>query len=632
MSKCLKSQLLIIFVAFFITPVFGTAQDDFRITPYLQNPAPDAMTILWFSEQNISGSLSFSDGSGSEITLTSTPVYAEALAYPNWEVVTFFSGKAPEAPYCHRIRLTGLKPNTVYNYMVEQGAANFSASFKTAPRVNRSIRFIVYADCETEPESTGKSVKWPKPDGSAPNRIYLLDQTTGYANNLEAIRSRQPDFIVIPGDLVQHGGEQRGWDEFWLHNTNPDGTQSLAGQVPILAAPGNHDYYEGSSLGQYNQPGSERAVSRFLTYFKFPANGATDAEQEGRYYRLDYGPVTIIALDVANESPHKSERDTNFYLLGENDSDGGFAPSFSPGSHQYEWLETQLEEAQKASIFTFVMFHHVPYSVGPHGWPAGNGDGLDTQSGVPVRILTPLFLRYGVDAVFCGHDEIWERSEITGTEILPNGSDRAHIIHFYDVGTGGDGLRGPQEGLDNPYQKFLAHTDAPETWENGVLVDGGKHYGHLEVDVVPMDGSRWQAELKPVYIFPLLAADGTYKGYERRVYNDVITLTIDIPTGVSERASVLPDTYNLEAPYPNPFNNTVFLRYSLPESTTVKMEIYDQQGQKVRLLIEKEQPAGSYRVEWDGMDEKGTPAASGVYLITLQAGSYRHTVKATLMK
>lgn len=632
MSKCLKSRLLIIFIALFITPVFGTAQGDFRIPPYIQNPAPDAMTILWFSEQNIPGSLSYGEISESKTTVNSTPVLAETLAYPNWEVVTFFSGKAPEAPYRHRIRLTGLKPNTAYTYTVKQGEADFSASFKTAPLANRPIRFIVYADCETEPESTGKSVKWPKPDGTAPNRTYLLDQTTGYANNLEVISARQPGFIAIAGDLVQHGGEQRDWDEFWIHNTNPDGTQSLAGQIPILAAPGNHEYYEGSSLGQYNQPGSERAINRFRTYFEFPDNVAPDAEQEGRYYRLDYGPVTIIALEVANESPHKSERDTNFYLLGENDSGGGHAPAFLPGSRQYEWLETQLNKAQSSSIFTFVMFHHVPYSVGPHGWPAGEGGGQNNQSGVPVRTLTPLFMQYGVDAVFCGHDEMLQRSEISGVEIMPDGSDRAHLIHFYDVGIGGDGLRGPVAEVENQYQKFLAHINAPETWENGVLLDGGKHYGHLEVDVLPLEDSRWQAELKPVYVFPLFDKDGTYKGYERRIYNDVITLTTDLPTGVSGRASVLPDTYNLEAPYPNPFNNTVFLRYSLPESTTVKMEIYDQQGQKVRILIEKEQPAGSYRVEWNGMDEKGAPAASGVYLITLQAGPYRHTVKATLIK
>lgn len=50
-------------------------------------------------------------------------------------------------------------------------------------------------------------------------------------------------------------------------------------------------------------------------------------------------------------------------------------------------------------------------------------------------------------------------------------------MHFFYIGIGGDGLCGPQEGLVNPRQKFLAHTDAPEVWRDGVLVDGGRPVG-----------------------------------------------------------------------------------------------------------------------------------------------------------
>ncbi|MCH8807742.1 MAG: metallophosphoesterase [Planctomycetes bacterium] len=294
--------------------------------------------------------------------------------------------------------------------------------------------------------------------------------------------------------------------------------------MPVIAAPGNHDYYESPKAGKYNQPGSERAIRRYLTYFEYPSNGSGSG-QEGRYYSLDYGPVTIVALDVANDSPHQSERDTNFFLLGEGDPNGGRAPAFGPGSRQYEWLRNALERAQSRSEFTFVIFHHVPYSVGPHGWPPGEGDGADTQSGVPVRSLTPLFLRYGVDAIIAGHDELWERSEIDGVEILPGGEERAHTLHVYDVGIAGDGLRGPEGGLTNPQQKFLVHTDAPEQWRNGVLVEGGKHYGHLEVDVYPLEDGGWQAELRPVHVFPLFESPSRYVRSERRLYDDVQILT-----------------------------------------------------------------------------------------------------------
>lgn len=453
----------------------------------------------------------------------SQPILAKALKYSTWEGTTFFKGQAPSTPFSHRIRLEKLKPSTNYAYTVTQGNSSFSSFFKTAPAADTSVRFIIYADSETEPESTGKYALWSDPNSNRKRR-YLIDQTQGYANNLEVIRSRHPDLILIAGDLVQHGGEQRDWDEFWRHNTNRISSLSLASQVPILAAMGNHEYYEGNNLDRYNQPGSERAANKYLSYFEYPSNDVINIEQAGRYYSLKYGPATLIVVDLCNNTPGKSEDDTNFFLLGENDRGGGNAPDFGPHSRQYRWLEIQLKKAQRESIFTFVVFHHAPYSSGPHGWAPGAGKQLDKQSGNATRILTPLFMEYGVDAVFNGHDEMWERSELSGVEIERSGHARKHTIQFYDVGIGGDGLRAPIEGLTNPYQKFLAHHDSPEVWKDNVLIDGGKHYGHLEIDIIQAN-DEWQAVLKPVYVFPLMGSDGkTFSGYSRRLYDDQIKL------------------------------------------------------------------------------------------------------------
>lgn len=503
-----------------------TAQESFRVFPYVQHPAPDGMTILWFSGEEIPGILSWKEqGSFAANTVSSNPVLAEALTYPLWEDTTFFNGEAPPAPYRHRIRIENLKPFTQYEYKVIQGNDTFRSVFRTAPGKNVPIRFIAYSDSETEPESTGKCTSWDDPAKDTV-RYYLVDQTTGYRNNLEVIRSREPDLIFICGDLAESGGEQRDWDEFWRHNAGQNVEQSLAGKIPVMAAIGNHDYYEGPKMGQYNQPGSERAVNRFLTYFESPANYSPNIEQEGRYYCLKYGPATFIVLDLCNNDTNKSGDDTNYHLLGESDSTGGNAPDFGPGSRQYAWLEARLAEARQKSLFTFVFFHHIPYSSGPHGFPSGESDTSDNQSGQPVRMLTPLFMHYGVDAVICGHDEIWERSVISGVESSPGQGEISHVIHFYDVGIGGDGLRGPSAGWYNPFQQFMVHKDVPEVWENGILKEGGKHYGHLEVDIMPGDSNTWKAVLKPVYVFPLYdTTDSAYTHYERRVYHDEIILT-----------------------------------------------------------------------------------------------------------
>ena len=582
------------FLLLLIFPLFAEGSD-FRVPPYLQNPSTDGMTVIWFSNEATPGQLTYRrEGEGGETVRHSVPARANALAYPAWEVSGFFGGEAPAAPFRHRVRLEGLAAGATYSYTVEQGESRFNAVLTTAPVADQPIRFIAYADSETEPESTGKHVGWT---GGGDDQIYPLDQTDGYAGNLAVIRSRQPHFITISGDLVESGGEQRDWDEFWHHIGDVDGSASLAGRVPFLVVPGNHEYYSGPSIGGYAQPASEEAIGRFLTYFESSGGEDVKPGQQQRYYHLNYGPLALIGLDVANGSPHQSEGDTNFFLLGEEDVGGGGAPAFGPGSTQYAWLEERLAEAQQSARFTFVFFHHIPYSVGPHGWPAGEGAGFDTQSGVAVRALTPLFMRYGVDAVIAGHDEIWERSEIEGVEIGPGGGQTPHSIHFLDVGIGGDGLRPPQEGLENPHQKFLAHSDAPEIWRDGVLVDGGKHYGHLEVDVLPGEKGSWQAVLKPVYIFPMLAADGTYLGSERRVYDDIVTLNREAPTAINSPEDARPAIFGLEPPYPNPFNSTVLLRYSLGMDSPVKVEIYDLKGQLVRSLGEGRRAAGYHSVE-----------------------------------
>jgi len=618
--KCSKSALPCILVL--ISGIIS-AQDSFRIYPYLQNPAADAITIIWFSEDNSPGQLScWLQGSDIRTKVYSSPVSADALVYSTWENSTFFGGMAPSVPFHHRIRIENLEPSTTYGYTVEQGTSSFSSSFKTASDRNTSIRFIVYGDSETEPESTDNFTDWIDPV-TGNSRPYLIDQTTGYHNNLEVIASHRPDLIFIAGDLVESGGEQRDWDEFWRHNTSQAGEQSIGGKIPIMAALGNHEYYEGPYLDRYDQPGSERAVKRFLTYFESPANNSPDPEHEGHYYSLKYGPATFIVLDLCNNNANKSDDDTNFYLLGESDAGGGSAPDFSPGSHQCDWLEEKLIESQLNSKFTFVIFHHVPYSSGPHGFPPGEIEETDSQSGYPVRILTPLFMKHGVDAVIAGHDEIWERSDVTGFEIKPDMDEEMHTIHFFDVGTGGDGLRGPEEGLDNPDQRFLAHTDAPETWENNVLKNGGKHYGHLEVDIIPEDLNTWKAYLRPVYVFPLFdAVSSTYSGYERRTYDDEVILTYvyDNPGALSFSRS-----------YPNPFDNEALIEYYLSEACHVKIKIFNLQGKIIRVLDDSRKDAGFYNTYWDGKDANGNIAAAGVYFYRIETSLGQTDIKRMVL-
>ena len=681
-SSMNTSLTLLLSCVFCIIQAHPSPASDFRVPPYLQNPTSDGMTLIWFSNSDTPGQLEVRGPGAYQAgkPFESAPDHALELSYPSWESNRFFGRQnvalsyarspqqpvfiphlrhtvplvyqvrehhlftqyAPAPPYRHRVRIEELLPSTTYQYTIRQSTSLFSSNFTTAPTAKEPIRFIVYADSETEPESTGKHGKWPDKEGKT--RPYLLDQTDGYKNNLAVIQSRKPHFIAIPGDLVESGGEQRDWDEFWRHNTSLDGQESIASKVPFLATPGNHEYYESPIGDRYNQPGSQRAINRYQTYFEFPTNNSPNAKQHGLYHRTDFGPVTMVALDVANDGPHKTDRDTNFFLLGENDEQGGNAPAFKPGSTQYIWLEKQLADAQQRSAFTFVYFHHVPYSVGPHGWAAGESiwidwwkfvsdflsidppELLDTQSGVPVRILTPLFMRYGVDAVFSGHDEMFERSELHGNEHTIDGSESPHVIHFYDVGIGGDGLRGPQTGLHNPHQAFLAHTHAPEVWQDSVLIDGGKHYGHLEVDILPARDGRWQAVMKPVYVFPVFDAQHNYLRSERRLYDDIVTLT----ERITAQESTLFGFETTELRFDN--LSTALLRYHITEEAAVQTTVYSDDGKAIRLLETATKKSGLYSVEWDGRNDHSQQVEEGTYTVQLVANGMRDSVNVYITR
>lgn len=88
----------------------------------------------------------------------------------------------------------------------------------------------------------------------------------------------------------------------------------------------------------------------------------------------------------------------------------------------------------------------------------------------------------------------------------------------------------------------------------------------------------------------------------------------------------------LQQNYPNPFNPETTIEYQLPRAGQVKVVIYNLAGQQVRTLIDAPHAAGEFQARWDGKDELGNQAASGVYLYQLQAGNFRAKKKMILMR
>jgi len=83
--------------------------------------------------------------------------------------------------------------------------------------------------------------------------------------------------------------------------------------------------------------------------------------------------------------------------------------------------------------------------------------------------------------------------------------------------------------------------------------------------------------------------------------------------------------------YPNPFNAEVTIRYLVRREGLVRVEIYDAQGRRIRVLVDRLQQEGPWTAVWRGKEESGEVVASGVYLYVVDVQGERHTGKVTLL-
>ena len=94
----------------------------------------------------------------------------------------------------------------------------------------------------------------------------------------------------------------------------------------------------------------------------------------------------------------------------------------------------------------------------------------------------------------------------------------------------------------------------------------------------------------------------------------------------------VPARFALYANHPNPFNAGTVIPFELAEAGPVRLTVVNLVGQEVRGLVRESRRAGAHRVRWDGRDEGGRAAATGVYLVRLQAGDRERTRRMLLLR
>jgi hypothetical protein len=353
---------------------------------------------------------------------------------------SYTDAKSGQVVYAYHAKIAQLRDNSSYLYgAFHDGAEPVFGTFRTAPRGRAKFTFTSFGDQATP--TLGKRYK--PPEGiTIPNPPYVNDNlgSPAAADTTLGLERLQPLFHLLSGDLCYANMAEdrvRTWWDFWQNNSRS------ARNRPWMPAAGNHE----NELG--NGPIGYQA---YQTYFSVPeAAGQTDVTR-GLWYAFTVGSVRVISL--ANDDVTYQDGG-NSYVRGS--SEGA----------QKAWLEKELSavHGDHDVDWVIVCMHQVAVST------ADKFNGADL--GIREQWV-PLFDKYGVDLVACGHEHHYERSHpirgreenatltpvpaATATDVIDTTRGTVHMV------IGGGGTSAPSNTLffDPPQRRVITSVGAPD--------------------------------------------------------------------------------------------------------------------------------------------------------------------------
>jgi 3',5'-cyclic AMP phosphodiesterase CpdA len=288
------------------------------------------------------------------------------------ETVTYTDAASGTEVFIHHARLTGLRPDTGYAYAaVHDGTTPIPGLFQTAPRGRAPFTFTSFGDQGTP--TLGKQTT----PASATSPIWVNDNLGSPAagDTVAGIERIAPLFHLMNGDLSYANlatDRVRTWSDWFINNSRS------ARFRPWMPAAGNHENELGNGPIGYGA---------YQSLFALPSP-AGDAVTRGLWYSFTAGSVRVISLN----------NDDVCYQDGGNSYVRGYS-----GGAQKLFLEQELAAARadRNIDWVVVVMHQVVIST------ANNFNGADR--GIREQWV-PLFDKYGVDLVVCGHEHHYERS------------------------------------------------------------------------------------------------------------------------------------------------------------------------------------------------------------------------------
>ena len=356
--------------------------------------------------------------------------------------ISYTDAKSGQVVYAYHAKIGELPADTAYLYGASHdGAAPEFGTFRTAPRGRARFTFTSFGDQATPTAAR----KYMPPEGmkigNSPT-VYVNDNlgSPAAADTVLGVERLQPLFHLLNGDLCYANVAEdrvRTWWDFWENNSRS------ARNRPWMPAAGNHE----NELG--NGPIGYQA---YQTYFALPeAAGHTDLTR-GLWYAFTVGAMRVISL--AND-------DVTY-------QDGGnsYVRGYSEGA-QKAWLEKELAAARgdRDIDWIVVCMHQVAIST------------VDKFNGADLGIRqewVPLFDKYGVDLVVCGHEHHYERSHpirgreenatltpvpaATATDVIDTTKGTVHMV----IGGGGTSIPSNTLFFDPPQCRVITAVGEPD--------------------------------------------------------------------------------------------------------------------------------------------------------------------------
>ncbi len=297
---------------------------------------------------------------------------------------SYTDGLNGQTVFTYHARLDRLRPGSTYQYSVtadndRNRERPFTASFQTAPLGRAPFRWTSYGDLATPVTS------WAL---SSPQSRFAV----------QAVERFKPLFHLLNGDLcyanLNPAAQPAVWADFGKN------AQVSAAFRPWMPCPGNHEIEFSNGV---------QGFSSYVTRYSLPHNGTSFP---GLWYQFKVGSALFISLSaddviyqdsgafVAGPAPIQPspstghapiQPGTSFYIRGYS------------GGEQTRWLEKTLSAASNDDSIDWIIVQMHQDAL------SSSKDGNGSDKGIRETWL-PLFDRYGVDLVLCGHDHDYERS------------------------------------------------------------------------------------------------------------------------------------------------------------------------------------------------------------------------------